>query len=207
MHNQENKISQYKDKWINVQFNAIEKEEDFYLFTTLHNDKDDYYINIGHLGIKYEGSSQWKIIDFEIDRQYRGQNYGAAMLVEALEGVTKLSNTQNIYLYGEISSVYIEDRNNYMDINESLGYKKLKMFYQKLGFTFEDDINFYKHTSVEAVPDWQQVMKYSMEIEELKVEIAFKDIILEAYEKSRYQMQSSFLGRLLLKKFEDKKVR
>ncbi|HGO3224250.1 TPA: hypothetical protein ACK0ZC_002545 [Staphylococcus aureus] len=43
MQNLENIISQYKDKWINVHLSAIDTNDDFYLFTTLHDNSDDYY--------------------------------------------------------------------------------------------------------------------------------------------------------------------
>ena len=204
MQNLEDIISQYKNKWINVHLSEIDKGNDFYLFTTLHDTEHDIYSNIGHLGIKNEGNGRWKIIDFEIDRQYRGQNYGAVMLEEALGGIAKLNDTEKIYMYGEISSVYIEDRNNYKSVKDTLGYEKLKKFYASLGFGFEDDTSFYKQTFKSAIPDWQKLIRYAIEIKDLKLEIAFKDIILETYEKVRHHMKSNFLGRYLLKKIENR---
>lgn len=205
MQNLENIISQYKDKWINVHLSAIDTNDDFYLFTTLHDNSDDYYTNIGHLGIKYEGNSKWKIIDFEIDRQYRGQSYGAAMFAEALGGIAKLNDTENVYLYGDISSVYIENQNSYKNVKETIGYKKLKRFYLNLGFTLKDDTRFYKQTSISAIPDWQNSIRYAIEIKDLKLEIAFKDIVLETYEKTIHLMQSDVFGRYLLKKIRNRK--
>ncbi|MDG6600744.1 hypothetical protein QWY52_13410 [Staphylococcus aureus] len=205
MQNLENIISQYKYKWINVQLSAIDTNNDFYLFTTLHDNSDDYYTNIGHLGIKYEGNSKWKIIDFEIDRQYRGQSYGAAMFAEVLDGIAKLNETENVYLYGDISSVYIENQSSYKNVKETIGYKKLKRFYLNLGFTLKDDTRFYKQTSISAIPDWQNSIRYAIEIKDLKLEIAFKDIVLETYEKTIHRMQSDFFGRYLLKKIRNRK--
>ncbi|WP_180549086.1 hypothetical protein, partial [Staphylococcus haemolyticus] len=189
MKNLDNIISQYNYIWIKIHLSAIDTNDDFYLFTTLHDNSDDYYTNIGHLGIKYEGNSKWKIIDFEIDRQYRGQSYGAAMFAEALGGIAKLNDTENDYLYGDISSVYIEKQNSYKNVKETIGYKKLKRFYLNLGFTLKDDTRFYKQTSISAIPDWQNSIRYTIEIKDLKLEIAFKDIVLETYEKTIHLMQ------------------
>lgn len=198
------KVVPYKNKWINIHLNTIDKSKDFYLYVTLHNEKDNMFNNIGHLGIKYEASGLWKIMDFEINRQYRGQNYGLAMFSEALTGIRLLNQEKDVYVYGEIPNIYIGDSNKYQTITESKDYCKLKEFYQNINFDFINDKKFYKQLNVTSISEWQENIQKVMEIKDLKIETAFKDIILESYEKEMSEIKSSILGRYIIKRVENK---
>ena len=198
------KVVPYKNKWINVHLNAIDSSKDFYLYVTLHNENGNIYNNIGLLGIKYERNGFWKIVDFEINRQYRGQNYGLAMFSEALTGIFLLNTEKEVYVYGEIPNLYIEDRNKYQAITESKDYCKLKDFYQSINFEFINDKKFYKQVSVTSIEEWQENIQKVMEIKDLKIELAFKDIILESYEREMSDIKASLLGRYVIKRVENK---
>lgn len=203
MQNLKDKVTKFKNKWINVHLNAIDKYENFFLYVTLHNDKENLFTNIGHLGIKFENNGKWRIVDFEIERQYRGQDYGSAMFYEALSGIKILNKTTDIIIYGEISMVYMEDQKKYQDIEECKSYWKIKKFYQDLDFKFTNDIKFYKQITVDTLQDWQKIIEYVIEIKELNMENVFKDIVLESYEKEMNDIQSSMIGRYVLRKVKN----
>ncbi|WP_215392835.1 hypothetical protein [Staphylococcus aureus] len=210
MQNLEGRKKQYKDKWIHVKLDSeiIGKSynEEFYFYTTLHNEMDNDKPNVGHLIFKYEGNDQWKITDFEIAKQYRGQSYGAAMFIEALSVIERLNTSREVYVHGEISGAYIENRYNYKNVKLSTGYKKLKKFYKDLGFNLDADTRFYKSLPVELISDWQSIIKYTMEVKDLKLELAFKDIIIESHEKTRSLLEDSLLGRYILKRIESRRI-
>uniref|UniRef100_UPI001C5CB2D6 hypothetical protein n=1 Tax=Staphylococcus haemolyticus TaxID=1283 RepID=UPI001C5CB2D6 len=57
---------------------------------------------------------------------------------------------------------------------------------------------------ISAIQDWQNSIRYAIEIKDLKLEIALKDIVLETYEKTIHLMQSDLFGRYLLKKIRNR---
>lgn len=193
----------FQNKWIKVDILGELKPKDFYVSSVILNEKDNDFNNCGHVFIKYEGKGTWKITDFEIDNHVRGQNFGAAMILNALRYIEILQNEhediENLKtVHGIIGLIFIDDYDG-KDVNKSSGYKKVKDFYERLDFDFYDDISFKKDVSNSNINDWMKYIESQIQIRELKVENAVQKEILKQYENSLNHIESKWLGRILLK--------
>lgn len=195
-------FKQFQNKWIKVDVMGELNQKNFYISAVLLNDRQNEFTNNGHIFIKYEGSGVWKITDFEIDSQLRGQNFGAAMVLNAMQYIDKLQSEHEFIkqaqkVHGIIGLVFIDD--DHEDVRDSEGYFKVRNFYKGLDFEFKDAITFSKDLTNTNLNEWIKFIQSQMEIKQLKLENAVQRQILEQYENQLNHIESKWLGKLLLK--------
>lgn len=201
---QHDKYEKFQDKWIRAFLVNGELDSEYYVFVNLLNDRNNKYSNCGHLFIKYEREKNWKITDFEINSTLRGMNYGSAMLLAAVNYIHQLSlnypnETQASKFYGEIGGIYLGD---YKDGNIELSndYWKLKDFYERNGFIFEDKRVFSRKLEQRSYLDWIDIISSNMRIRQLKIETAVLNAALKTYESDMQFIKKSWIGKFLLKR-------
>lgn len=194
----------YKDSWFKVKLNHNSHDNDFYIRIILLSEKDNDSSHNGHLVIKYEESKKaWWIVEININKKYQSQNYGAAMILQGIKTIRYLTetypeSTKASYIHGLIGGIFIKDISMDEPITKSKGYWKIKAFYEYLGFGFIDDIHFEKDLSQTSLYEWEQRIELSIQVSELKLELAIKNQVLQSYEDDIKYVESKRLGRYLL---------
>ncbi|HCV2365139.1 TPA: hypothetical protein SGW21_002273 [Staphylococcus aureus] len=191
----EKSTTKYKQKWITVLYEVADYKP--IIMVLLHHHNQDNIANAGYLKMDYDDySNTWIIKDIEIDRKFRGQNYGAAMILRALKKVYTLRNEHTINgVSGQIAAIYT-DRTTCKGLD---AYSKIRGFYERLGFYFESDMIFKKVVNCDSLLEWCHTIEAVIENKDLRFDLAISRQLLDSLEVDINKLKSHWLGRHLIK--------
>ncbi|MEY8604571.1 hypothetical protein AALK46_12690 [Staphylococcus nepalensis] len=194
---------------MNTRFEDNEYDYEKNIVVTLlnQNEKGAYEHHIGHLFIKIQ-DEEIKITDFIINYKYRSNGYGIEMIKEAVKCIESKSIEGNRF-YGQISGVDLEDFKYTKKITDSSDYKKLRAFYEKLGFIFLDDTTFEKRLENVDFKMWEHLLDVTQEnkrLEDIIVKLHDKNTINEQHIEKTKELEgflhSNILGKFVLKLYK-----